>query len=282
MPTTGETDRTDPGQTEWMRNAIVGNMLGNAATVELLLKKGLITETEYVEVLSTVLDRELKLHLFEHADGDITPTTLYYHPGAEEATKILAEMARVSRSTVALDIGCGVGVSARYLAKNYGCRVTGIDMSFHKICIAILKTRAAGLDRLVDFKWGDGRALPFDDGSFNLVYAQAIGERTVDVPLLMECRRVLVEGGVFAMQERFRTDAFKPEDIAGVKRKIPFGIEEYKAKLAQAGFEFLEMETERMTPLYRAYEDREQGHPYPAHLYGDKLVGAVLTARKVR
>jgi len=33
-----------------------------------------------------------------------------------------------------------------------------------------------------------------------------------------------------------------------------------------------------MTPLYRAYEDREEGEPYPAHLYGEKLLGAVLTA----
>jgi len=282
MPTTDKTDLTDPRQSEWVRNAIVGNMLSNAATVELLLKKGLVTETEYVEMLSTVLDHELKRHLLEHADEDITPTTIYYHPGGEEATKILAEMAHVSKSTVALDIGCGVGVTARYLAKNYGCRVTGIDTSFHKICVAIVKTRTARLDRLVDFKWGDGKALPFGHGSFNMVYVQAIGERTADVPLLMECRRVLVEGGIFAMQERFKTDAFKPEDIAGVKRKIPFGIEEYKAKLAQAGFEFVEMETERMTTLYRAYEDRKEGHPYPAHLYGDKLVGAVLTARKVR
>jgi len=282
MPTTGKSDLTDPRRAEWVRNAILGNMLSNAATVELLLKKGLVTETEYVEILSTVLNRELQLHLLEHSDEDITPTTLYYHPGGEEATKILAEMAHVSKSTVALDIGCGVGVTARYLAKNYGCRVTGIDISFHKICIAIVKTRTARLDHLVDFKWGDGKALPFAEGSFNLVYAQAIGERTVDVPLLMECRRVLVEGGIFAIQERFKTDAFKPEDIAGVKRKIPFGIEEYKAKLAQVGFEFLEMETERMRSLYRAYEDRKEGHPYPAHLYGDKLVGAVLTARKVK
>lgn len=36
-----------------------------------------------------------------------------------------------------------------------------------------------------------------------------------------------------------------------------------------------------MTPLYRAYEDREEDEPYPAHLYGEKLVGAVLTAREV-
>jgi len=280
MPIWNKPDLTDPRQAEWVTNAVLGNMLSNAATVELLLRKGLVSQGEYVETLSTILDYELNRHLLQHADEDITPTTIYYHPGGEPAKKILAEMAHVSESTIALDIGCGVGVTARYLAKSYGCKVTGIDTSFHKICLAILKTRTARLDRLVDFKWGDGNALPFDDESFNLVYAQAIGERTVDVPLLKECRRVLSDGGIFAMQERFHTDAFKPDDIAGVKRGIPFGIDEYKAKLAEAGFDLLEMETEKMTPLYRAYEDREEGEPYPAHLYGEKLLGAVLTARK--
>ena len=282
MPIWNNPDLTDPKQAQWVTNAVVGNMLSNAATLELLLKNGLVSQEEYVETLSTTLDYELNRHLLQHADEDITPTTIYYHPGGEPAKKILAEMAHISENTIALDIGCGVGVTARYLAKNYRCKVTGVDTSFHKICLAILKTRTARLDRLVHFRWGDGNTLPFDDESFNLVYAQAIGERTVDAPLLRECRRVLGDGGIFAMQERFRTDAFKLEDMAGVKRKTPFGIDEYKAKLTEAGFELMEMETERMTPLYRAYEDREEGNPYPAHLYGEKLLGAVLTAKKVK
>jgi ubiquinone/menaquinone biosynthesis C-methylase UbiE len=282
MPLHDKLDLANPSDADWLMEATLGNMLSHAAIMELLVKKGLIGQGEYVETLGGILGYELERGLLHHSDEDITPTTLYYHPGGEKAIEILAEMAHVSENTVALDVGCGMGVTARYLAKNFGAKVTGIDTSFQRICLAILRTRTARLDRLVSFKWGDGKALPFADASFNLVYAQAIGERTADVPLLRESWRVLGEGGLFALQERFQTERFRPEDMAGVKRQVPFGITEYKAKLAEAGFEFLDMETEKMTPLYRAYEDRTFGDPFPAHWYGDKLVGAVLVAEKVK
>ncbi len=44
----------------------------------------------------------------------------------------MAEKAGVSSGDRVLDAGCGVGGSVIWLAKNYGCKATGITLSGNK------------------------------------------------------------------------------------------------------------------------------------------------------
>ena len=52
-----------------------------------------------------------------------------FHPGGEELTrKTLAAMHLPANSRIA-DLGCGTGTTAILLAKDYGLRVSAIDIS---------------------------------------------------------------------------------------------------------------------------------------------------------
>jgi cyclopropane-fatty-acyl-phospholipid synthase len=63
-----------------------------------------------------------------------------------------------------LDIGCGFGGMALFLARNYGVRVTGITLSTEQLKIARERAVKQGLTRLVEFRFEDYRATrgPFD------------------------------------------------------------------------------------------------------------------------
>lgn len=56
-----------------------------------------------------------------------------------------------------LDIGCGWGGMALTLAKDYGCRVTGITLSENQLATARQRANAAGVSDHIDFRLQDYR-----------------------------------------------------------------------------------------------------------------------------
>ncbi len=72
----------------------------------------------------------------------------------------------LQRGSHVLDVACGTGNLA-VVAARQGCRVSGIDIAGNLIAQA--RTRAAEQGLSIDFKEADAEALPFADGSFDLV-----------------------------------------------------------------------------------------------------------------
>jgi sarcosine/dimethylglycine N-methyltransferase len=66
-------------------------------------------------------------------DVPITPETLapidHFHGKGAVATEELAAMLQPKARDHLLDIGCGIGGPARWIAAKYGCRVTGVDLT---------------------------------------------------------------------------------------------------------------------------------------------------------
>lgn len=132
----------------------------------------------------------------------------------QEGAKILAQKAGITKESRVLDIGSGLGGAARHLAKTYGCRVTGLDVTEVNYNEAIKKTKARRLDHLVDFKLGSGLDIPFRASTFNVVWGlDAWAHMTDKDRLIQECARVLEPGGTIAftdwteigeMEEEFR------------------------------------------------------------------------------
>ena len=72
----------------------------------------------------------------------------------------------LQRGSNVLDVACGTGNLA-VIAARQGCVVSGVDIAGNLIAQA--RTRAAEEGLRIDFKEGDAEAMPFDDGSFDLV-----------------------------------------------------------------------------------------------------------------
>src|SRR6187549_4175318 len=68
-----------------------------------------------------------------------------FHTGGLVATQALAEALGMERGSTLLDIGSGLGGSARFLAATYGCQVTGIDMSQPFVDVATMLSERAGM-----------------------------------------------------------------------------------------------------------------------------------------
>jgi len=92
-----------------------------------------------------------------------------------------------------LDVGCGGGFLSNYLAEK-GHALTGIDAAKGSLDVA----RAHDRTRSVTYDTGDARALPYDDGTFDVVCAMDFLEH-VEEPgrVVAEIARVLAPAGLF-------------------------------------------------------------------------------------
>ena len=122
-----------------------------------------------------------------------------FHTRGILATADLAAAAEVGPSTRVLDLGCGIGGPARYLAATFGCKVTGVDLSPGFIDVAAYLTERCGLSERLTFRVGDALHLPFEDAAFDVVFLQHVAMNIADrAALYAEVRRILAPGGRFA------------------------------------------------------------------------------------
>ncbi len=113
------------------------------------------------------------------------------HMGGLEATKELVELCHVGRDTVVLDVGCGVGATACYLAKTHGCRVVGVDANEAMIARANERARDEGVTDRVEFRVADVCDLPFADAQFDVVLVESVLTFVADKQqAIRECARV--------------------------------------------------------------------------------------------
>ncbi len=136
------------------------------------------------------------------------------HYGGTDAVDVLADAAGIDESTAVLDVCCGLGGPARWLAHTRHCQVTGLDLTRSRVESARRLTERAGLSKQVQFQQGDACAMPFANAQFDVVIGQ---EAWVHIPekaaLIAECRRVLRVGGRLSF-----TDIVERSPLLAVER----------------------------------------------------------------
>jgi len=130
---------------------------------------------------------------------------------AQEAKKrhIAAKLLIVPGMRV-LDIGCGWGGMALYLARHTGARVTGITLSSEQLAVARQRAEEAGLADRVTFELRDYREFAADHpGTFDRIVSVGMFEH-VGVPHYRDyfaaVRRMLNDGGVALIHSIGRLD----------------------------------------------------------------------------
>jgi sarcosine/dimethylglycine N-methyltransferase len=137
-------------------------------------------------------------------DVSITPDTLapidHFHGKGVIATEEPAATLQPKPTDHLLDIGCGIGGPARWIAAKYGCHVTGVDLT-EEFCEAARElNQLTGLADRVRILHGSALALPAPDNSFDGAYSQAMLMNISDkLGVFREALRVLRPDGTLAL-----------------------------------------------------------------------------------
>lgn len=119
-----------------------------------------------------------------------------FHPGGEELTIHLGKKLGISKGHKVLDVACGSGTSALALAREFGCKVVGVDLSQKNLDMAQSKAREMGLDKLLEFKYSDAEKIEFPESTFDFVICECALCTFPDMQTAVsEMHRVLKERG---------------------------------------------------------------------------------------
>lgn len=146
--------------------------------------------------------------------GDYGTFARYMVPGAAE----FYERLQVQPGTRVLDVACGAGQLALMAARD-GALVTGVDIAANLVSQARQRADAEGLR--ARFDEGDAEALPYPDGSFDLV-TSLIGAMFAPRPELVarELVRVCRPGGRIAMAN-WTAGGFVGRMFSTIGRHVP-------------------------------------------------------------
>jgi len=175
------------------------------------------------------------------------------HAGGMKRTEELAEMCEISEGSIVLDAGCGFGRTAGHLAKKYGCKVVGIDISERMIEGAREKARKERVDDLVRFQVGNAESTHFKDESFDAVISEGTTVLTDKQRALREYVRVTKRGGYIGLNElSWRRKPSKEvidrafTDLQGVN---PLEYDEWTNLLVDSGLKDIQSRTYKYTSI---------------------------------
>jgi len=170
-------------------------------------------------------------------------------------------LAKLQPGEVVLDLGSGGGIDVLLSAKRVGPtgKAYGLDMTDEMLALARANQKKAGVEN-VEFLKGAIENIPLPDDTVDVVISNCVINLSGDKDrVLAEAFRVLKPGGRFAISDV----VVRGQVPAEIRRSMELWVgciagaleeNEYREKLARAGFAFVEMEATR---VYKAEEARD-------------------------
>jgi arsenite methyltransferase len=170
-------------------------------------------------------------------------------------------LAQLNPGEIVLDLGSGGGIDVLLSARRVGPtgKAYGLDMTDEMLALANDNKHKAGIAN-VEFLKGEIESIPLPDNSVDIVISNCVINLSADKDkVLREAFRVLKPGGRFAVSDVVTRGAILPEirqSVLAWVGCIAGALEEddYRGRLAAAGFEKIELEPTR---IYRAEDARE-------------------------
>ena len=170
-------------------------------------------------------------------------------------------LAKLNPGEVVLDLGSGGGIDVLLSASRVGPtgKAYGLDMTDEMLALANENKREAGVEN-VEFLKGEIEHIPLPDNSVDVIISNCVINLSADKDrVLREAFRVLKPGGRLAVSDVVTRGEIQPE----IRKSVLLWVgciagaleeNEYRSKLAGAGFEQVEMEPTR---IYRVEDARE-------------------------
>ncbi|KYK34217.1 MAG: ubiquinone biosynthesis protein UbiE [Thermoplasmatales archaeon SG8-52-3] len=169
------------------------------------------------------------------------------HVGGENETEILAKKANISNANSVLDVCSALGGPARYLARKYKCRITGLDATQKMIDEAIKRTEKENLTDFITYHLGNALDMPFKTSTFDIVWGQDAWCYTTDKNrLISEANRVLKNGGTIAFTDWLQVGNMPEKELEALNSFMAFPymetLEGYTEILKDNGLKIIEKE----------------------------------------
>ena len=170
-------------------------------------------------------------------------------------------LAKLNPGEIVLDLGSGGGIDVLLSANRVGPtgKVYGLDMTDEMLALANENRRKAGIEN-AEFLKGEIEHIPLPDNSVDVVISNCVINLSADKDrVLREAFRVLKPGGRFAVSDVVTSGEMLPE----IRQSVLLWVgcvagaleeNEYRSKLASAGFEQIDLEPTR---VYRVEDARE-------------------------
>jgi MPBQ/MSBQ methyltransferase len=177
-----------------------------------------------------------------------------FHMGGRAATQYVIGLMGLRPGARVLDVGCGLGGVARYLAGECGCRVTGVDLTPEYVRVARMLTEMTQLSGNIDFHTGSALDLPFPDDTFDAAVTFHVAMNIEDRPrLYAEVARVIRPGGLFAIYDVMKGSkegmCFPVPWAETAQTSFLVTPDAMRQLLAQAGFDIVHEEDRRAVGL---------------------------------
>lgn len=128
-----------------------------------------------------------------------------FHIGGRPATEMVCRQMDLAPGLKVLDVGCGLGGAARFMAGRYGVDAEGIDLTPEYVAVGNRLTADVGLNEKVRLVQGSALDLPHGDAGFDRVSVFHVGMNIEDkAGLFAEIARVLKPGGLLAVYDVMR------------------------------------------------------------------------------
>ena len=137
---------------------------------------------------------------YTHGHGAAVLSAHVRRSAADSAAHLLPHL---SAGMDLLDVGCGPATITADLAECVAPgRVVALDAAADALEAARATLSERGLSEQVELSCGDVMALPFEDGSFDVVHAHQVLQHLADpVGALVEMRRLTRSGGIVAVRD---------------------------------------------------------------------------------
>ncbi len=153
-----------------------------------------------------------------------------------------------------LEVGCASGFTSCMIAEEYGCQVTGIDISEVLISKAHDRSNRMGLTN-VRFQVADATRLPFDDDSFDAVFGVAlVALIPMKQEVLQELKRITKPGGCIGTLDLFAKNGADKEIVdsfsTSMKTLLEYDVEIMDIQKWRSIFEKSELDNIKVEEKY--------------------------------